>query len=87
MSGTFFPQTGVRAGHSGFVGTVRSWLARGWSVLRIWANTLSTRRGLAEMDDRMLADLGISRAQADFELRRAPWRLSRISCGADDRRG
>jgi uncharacterized protein YjiS (DUF1127 family) len=25
------------------------------------------------MDDRMLADLGISRAQAQFELSRSPW--------------
>ncbi len=32
-----------------------------------------TRRYLTEMDDRMLADLGISRAQAAFEASRWMW--------------
>jgi hypothetical protein len=32
-----------------------------------------TRRHLAEMDDRMLADIGISRADALRESGRAPW--------------
>ena len=34
---------------------------------------ITTRRMLAEMDDRMLADIGISRAQAAFEADRLPW--------------
>jgi uncharacterized protein YjiS (DUF1127 family) len=46
-------------------------------ALRIWLRTLVTRQGLSDIDDRMLADLGISRAQADFELSRAPWTLTR----------
>lgn len=32
-----------------------------------------SRRYLVEMDDHMLHDLGISRAQANFEAARAPW--------------
>jgi len=36
---------------------------------------LTTRHGLAELDDRMLKDLGISRAQAQFELTRPFWKL------------
>jgi uncharacterized protein YjiS (DUF1127 family) len=36
---------------------------------------LETRHGLAELDERMLKDLGISRAQAQFELRRPFWKL------------
>ncbi len=32
-----------------------------------------SRRYLVEMDDHMLHDLGISRAQANFEASRAPW--------------
>lgn len=35
-----------------------------------------TRRQLREMDDRMLADIGISRAEALREADRAPWDLS-----------
>ncbi len=34
---------------------------------------MASRRDLAAMDDRMLQDLGISRAQAEFEATRAPW--------------
>ena len=32
-----------------------------------------TRRMLVEMDDRMLADIGISRAEALHESARSPW--------------
>ena len=46
-------------------------------AVRVWWRTLRTRGGLAEMDDRMLSDLGISRAQAAFELSRAPWDAAR----------
>lgn len=37
----------------------------------------TTRQGLADLDDRMLKDLGVSRAQAQFELQRSVWKLSR----------
>ncbi len=45
-------------------------LASAWRVI-------STRQALAEMDDRMLKDLGVSRAQAQFELSRPVWKLFR----------
>lgn len=35
-----------------------------------------TRRQLAEMDDRMLSDIGISRADALNEAARAPWDIA-----------
>lgn len=41
-------------------------LRRAWQVV-------ATRHVLAEMDDRMLADIGISRADAQLEANRAPW--------------
>lgn len=37
---------------------------------------VETRRDLAEMDDRMLRDIGISRAEALHEADRAPWDLA-----------
>lgn len=46
--------------------TLRSFCAR------VWRNYV-TRRHLAELDDRMLQDLGISRAQAQFEANRPIW--------------
>ena len=33
-----------------------------------------SRRNLRRLDDHMLADIGISRAQAQFEADRVPWR-------------
>ena len=49
------------------VAMVRERLARAW-------RNFTTRRDLAAMDDRMLQDLGISRAQAHFEANRPIWR-------------
>ncbi len=60
------PGHGVRA-------AFRSGAGKAWVALRHWYRVASTRRGLVEMDDRMLSDLGISRAQAEFELSRTPW--------------
>jgi uncharacterized protein YjiS (DUF1127 family) len=45
------------------------WL--GWLAAMIHA--IETRHQLAEMDDRMLKDIGISRAEAQRETERAPW--------------
>ena len=42
----------------------------GWLGARLMPST--DRHRLLELDDRMLSDLGISRAQAEFEARR--WR-------------
>ena len=42
-------------------------------LARAWRN-FTTRRDLAEMDERMLKDLGISRAQAHFEANQSIWR-------------
>ena len=37
------------------------------------AEAIETRQQLAQLDDRMLADIGISRADAEAEYERAPW--------------
>ena len=42
------------------------------SIRRILA-VLSERRALAKLDDDRLADLGLTHADVDAELRRAPW--------------
>ncbi len=52
-------------GHEGLL----AWLHR---VLQ----AIESRRQLASMDRRMLADIGISRAEALEEARRAPWDLA-----------
>lgn len=45
---------------------LRDWIRRAW-------RNHTTRRYLGEMDDRSLSDLGISRAQAQFEASRWMW--------------
>jgi uncharacterized protein YjiS (DUF1127 family) len=54
------PRTAQRLRHLG------EWLGRA-------LHNHATRRYLAEMDDRMLADVGISRAQAQTEASRWMW--------------
>ena len=46
-------------------------VAVGWRVL-------TTRRELLEMDERMLKDIGISRAQANFEANRWFWQVPKV---------
>jgi uncharacterized protein YjiS (DUF1127 family) len=48
------------------------WLGR----LRRCIQTIRSRRQLAELDDRLLSDIGISRAEALEEASRAPWDLA-----------
>jgi uncharacterized protein YjiS (DUF1127 family) len=47
------------------------WLAWMAEAMR----TVGTRRALAQMDDRMLKDIGLSRAEALEEADRKPWDL------------
>lgn len=59
--------------HAGQGGGVTGRAGRVWDLLRRVWHARRTRRDLAEMDDRMLADIGIGRADAYEEARRAPW--------------
>lgn len=49
----------------------------GW--LRVMLRTISTRRQLARMDDRMLRDIGLSRSEALAEADRAPWDIDPLT--------
>ncbi len=48
-------------------------MRQAWTALMQMARARQTRRLLAEMDDRMLADIGIGRGDALMEASRAPW--------------
>jgi uncharacterized protein YjiS (DUF1127 family) len=41
--------------------------------LRAMRRAMRGRRALAMMDARMLADIGLSRAEAEVEINRKPW--------------
>ena len=56
------------------------WLKRpGWSDALRWALVvLRSRAALAEMDDRLLADIGLSRGEALHEASRRSWDLAPV---------
>ena len=51
----------------------RAVLRQAWATFMEMRRARRTRRLLAEMDDRMLADIGIGRGDALMEASRAPW--------------
>ncbi|SHK51543.1 protein of unknown function [Roseomonas rosea] len=52
--------------------------AQGWlAMVARMARAIEERRILATLDDRMLADIGINRLEAERETARVPWDLER----------
>ena len=49
---------------------------RALTLLFVWLERARSRRQLGQLDDRMLADIGIDRATARHELEAAFWRES-----------
>lgn len=56
-------------------GTGRTAIRQAWAFLTEMVRARRTRRLLGEMDDRMLADIGLGRGDALIEAARAPWDL------------
>lgn len=48
-----------------------------FAVMHRMLRAAETRRQLAQLDSRMLADIGLGRAEAMAEADRAPWDLAR----------
>ncbi len=68
MSATLKQYAAVKpAGNGSITQRVTSWMTQAWQQHR-------TRRQLATLDDRALADIGISRAQAHFVAEGPVWR-------------
>lgn len=55
----------------------RTMLRQAWVTAAAMVRARQTRRLLTEMDDRMLADIGIGRGDAQTEASRAFWDLGR----------
>ncbi|MEX1108967.1 MAG: DUF1127 domain-containing protein [Dongiaceae bacterium] len=56
-------------------GTIlRDLLARAFGALDVWQDRAQMRRGLATMDDRLLRDIGLTRADVKQELGKPFWR-------------
>jgi uncharacterized protein YjiS (DUF1127 family) len=61
--------------HFAPTGAVRAVVAEGWTRFRAMLRARQTRQMLGEMDDRMLADIGVGRGDAHFEAGRPMWDL------------
>lgn len=61
---------GSRTDHAGLLGLVLAICAR----VESWIDRARERRGLAQLTDRELRDIGISRYEAEQEWRKPFWR-------------
>jgi uncharacterized protein YjiS (DUF1127 family) len=53
---------------------LRPWLERTAETLEMWARRRREREALMRLDDHVLHDVGLSRAQAEAEWRKPFWR-------------
>jgi uncharacterized protein YjiS (DUF1127 family) len=59
-------------------------LSRLAGMITIWLNRAQRRRDLSELDDRLLADVGISQEDALWEARKPFWRGEHALCKAGE---
>lgn len=52
----------------------RSFVGRCLAILRMWRQRAEERRALAALDDRLLADIGVTRGDAERECAQPFWR-------------
>lgn len=60
------PQTAHRPAH---------WMARLVKTLKLWRTRAKQRHHLMQLDDHLLSDIGISRAEAEREARKPFWKI------------
>ena len=72
MSQSFSVREPVRTGS--IVVAVRAVLSRWSGAIEIWLNRRQGRQDLSALDDRLLADVGISREDALWEAGKPFWR-------------
>ena len=59
--------------HADAAATLRGVIRRTLTTLRTWHRRVRSRRQLLTLDDRMLADIGVSRADASCEAAKPFW--------------
>ena len=69
-----FGAAGDRFDASYLRGRILAAVVRGFETLLLWQRRANQRHALAQLDDRMLRDLGLSRADVVLESRKPFWR-------------
>ncbi len=70
---TAFDDTAGRTGAGYFRGLVRAAASRAFETLLLWQRRANERHALAHLDDRILRDLGLNRAEVAWESRKPFW--------------
>lgn len=65
--------TADRLSSSGTLPRNENWIARGWATFSTWLARSRERRMLAELDDFMLKDIGMTRADVVVESGKHFW--------------
>ncbi len=71
---TAFEATFGRIGAGYFRDLVRAAASRTFGTLLLWQRRANERHALAHLDDRILRDLGLNRAEVAWESRKPFWR-------------
>jgi uncharacterized protein YjiS (DUF1127 family) len=71
---TAFEATVGRTGAEYFRDLVRAAASRTFGTLLLWQRRANERHALAHLDDRILRDLGLNRAEIAWESRKPFWR-------------
>jgi uncharacterized protein YjiS (DUF1127 family) len=70
---TAFEATAGRIGAGSFRGLVRAAASRAFGTLLLWQRRANERHALDHLDDRILRDLGLNRAEIAWESRKPFW--------------
>ncbi len=71
---TAFEATVGRIGAGYFRDLIRAAASRTFGTLLLWQRRANERHALAHLDDRILRDLGLNRAEIAWESRKPFWR-------------
>ncbi len=71
---TAFEATAGRTGAGSFRDLVRAAASRAFETLLLWQRRANERHALDHLDDRILRDLGLNRAEVAWESRKPFWR-------------
>ncbi len=64
---------GISEGLYGLVRRIEETSTKASTTLKVWSRRVSDRRQLSHMNDRLLADIGLSRADVAVEINKYFW--------------